>query len=198
MQRIRHPSKGHEAFLHETPPEAVHALLEVEELPHWIYEPAAGRGAIVNVLRDAGHAVVTSDLVDYGVPGQTSGQDFLLRQEMPHPCECILTNPPFNRAADFVRIGLKLCPKVILLLRLVFLESVGRSDILDDGHLARVHVFANRLPNLHRDGWTGPKATSTIAYAWMIWDRNHKGSTTIDRIMWRKSDDHLTTLQTAT
>ncbi len=197
MQRIRHPAKGHEAFLHETPPEAVHALLAVEELPHWIWEPAAGRGAIVNVLRDVGHAVIASDLVDYGglIP---HGMDFLMMREAPYPCECIVTNPPFSKAADFVRIGLKLCPKVILLLRLVFLESVGRSDILDDGTLARVHVFKNRLPLMHRDNYDGPKSTSTVAYAWFVWDRNHKGFPTIHRLSWIKSHDHLTTQQTGT
>ncbi len=194
MQRIRHPAKGHEAFLHSTPPEAVHALLAAEELPRWIWEPAAGKGAIVNVLRDAGHAVIATDLIDYGFPLHWVG-DFL-EQEHTY-CDCICTNPPFSKAADFVRIGLKLCPKVILLLRLVFLESVGRSDILDDGTLARVHVFANRLPMLHRDGWTGPKSSNPTAYGWFVWDRNHKGLATVSRIMWIKSDNHLTTRQTA-
>ncbi len=198
MQRIRHPSKDRGHQLYPTPPEAVHALLAAEKLPHWIYEPAAGRGAIVDVLRDAGHAVIASDLVDYGVPGQASGRDFLMERAAPYPCECICTNPPFSIAADFVRIGLKMCPKVILLLRLVFLESEGRSDILDGGHLARVHIFKNRLPLLHRDGWTGPKSTNTVAFAWMVWDRNHSGSTIISRIMWRRSDDHLTTQRTGT
>ncbi len=199
MQRIRHPSKGHEAFLHETPPEAVHALLAVEELPHLIWEPAAGRGAIVNVLRGAGHAVIATDLIDYGVLGQTPARDFLKMKQPPNIfCKCILSNPPFNLAADFVRIGLKLCPKVILLLRLVFLESVGRSDILDDGTLARVHVFKNRLPLMHRDNYDGPKSTSTVAYAWFVWDRNHKGFPTIHRLSWIKSHDHLTTQQTGT
>ena len=40
--------------LYETPAVAVDALLRVEQLPHWLWEPAAGRGAIVNVLRAAG------------------------------------------------------------------------------------------------------------------------------------------------
>ncbi len=171
-------------------------MLAVEELPHWIWEPAAGKGAIVNVLRDMGHAVVATDLVNYDFP-LNAIEDFLQKLEAPYPCECILSNPPFDKAADFVRIGLKLCPKVILLLRLVFLESVGRSDILDTGVLARVHVFKNRLPMMHRDLWDGPKNTSTTAYAWFVFSRDHNGPAVINRIMWRRSDDHLTTLQTA-
>ena len=35
---------------------------------------------------------------------------------------------------------------------------------------------------MHRRGWTGPRATSSIPFAWFCWDRNHKGPTTIDRI----------------
>ena len=34
------------------------ALLRVEQLPHRLWEPAAGRGNIVNVLRAAGHEVI--------------------------------------------------------------------------------------------------------------------------------------------
>src|SRR6516162_8818181 len=65
----RHPlaERGHD--LYETPDVAVEALLRVERLPHRIWEPAAGRGAIVRVLlRRAGHAVIASDVADYGFP----------------------------------------------------------------------------------------------------------------------------------
>jgi hypothetical protein len=53
----RHPLAERGLDLYETPPVAVDALLRYEKLPHQIWEPAAGRGAIVRVLRDAGHAV---------------------------------------------------------------------------------------------------------------------------------------------
>jgi hypothetical protein len=69
-----------------------------------------------------------------------------------------------------------------MLLRLAFLESERRSNILDDGALSRIHVFKNRLPMMHRHGWIGKTATSSIAFAWFVWDRAHKGTTTIDRI----------------
>src|SRR5258708_12750572 len=50
------------------PPVAVEALLPVEQIPHCIWEPAAGRGAIANVLRPHRRAVIPSDLHDYGYP----------------------------------------------------------------------------------------------------------------------------------
>jgi hypothetical protein len=45
--------------LYETPAVAVEALLRVEKLDHWQWEPAAGCGAIATVLRDhvCGHRV---------------------------------------------------------------------------------------------------------------------------------------------
>lgn len=52
-----------------------------------------------------------------------------------------------------------------------FLESEKRSDLIDGGQLARVHVFANRLPCMHRQGWTGPRTSSTTAF---VWQRGHR------------------------
>jgi hypothetical protein len=113
--------RGHD--LYDTPPEATRALMRAEVLPFRIWEPACGRGAIVRVLRAAGYQVVASDLVDRG-PGYWS-RDFLLERCAPAGTECILTNPPYKQAAAFVRHALNLCPKVIFLLRLAFLEALG-------------------------------------------------------------------------
>ena len=51
--------------------EAVLSLLKLETayLPKSIWEPAAGGGAIVTELRNAGYFVTASDIVDYGLPG---------------------------------------------------------------------------------------------------------------------------------
>jgi len=65
----RHPHAERGLDLYETPSVAVEALLRVERLPHHIWEPACGRGAIVNVLRSATHDVTASDIFDYGFPG---------------------------------------------------------------------------------------------------------------------------------
>ena len=63
-----HPLADRGDDLYQTPAEAVHALLRVEDIPHGVWEPAAGRGAIVSVLRDRGHAVIASDITDHGFP----------------------------------------------------------------------------------------------------------------------------------
>jgi len=172
----RDPYKVRGDDLYETPPQAIEALLHWENtLPARIWEPAAGRGSIANVLRRWGHTVYASDLVDYGVKGQHSGEDFLLAYGPPIGCSCIVTNPPYKLATKFARHAITLVPKVYMLMRLAFLEGTTRDDVLEK--LTRVYVFKNRLPRMHRDGWDGPKATSTMAFAWFAWDRDDERNT---------------------
>jgi len=175
--------------LYETPPEAVQALVRAEKLPRVIWEPACGPGAIVRVLRACGHVVVATDLVDYRSADQDHhGWDFLLEQGIPDGIEAIVTNPPFKNANEFVAHALELCPRVVMLLRLAFLESTRRTSILDGGQLARVHIFRNRLPMMHRAGWTGSKVTNPTPFAWFAWDRNHTGPTELRRISWSAAE----------
>jgi hypothetical protein len=132
------------------------------------------------VLRKRGHHVIASDVKDYG--GLDFVADFTAVTEMPAGCGCILTNPPFQIVNEFIAHALDLSPRVIVLARLALLESVTRTEILEYRHLARVHVFRNRLPMMHRDGWQGPRASSSVAYAWFVWDRDHRGAWSGDRI----------------
>jgi hypothetical protein len=163
--------------LNETPTIAVEALLRVEKLPPVIWEPACGPGALVRVLRAPGHIVHARDLVDWGCPDSQARVDFLMERHA--PCDTALTNPPFKLANKFVAHALDLCPRVIMLLRLEFLESQGRSEILERRGLARVHVFRKRLPMMHRHGWTGPISTSQRAFAWFVWERGHRERATL-------------------
>src|SRR5258707_206157 len=135
--KIAHPisQRGHD--LYETPAEATYALLRAENLPQNLWECACGPGAIVRVLRGAGYSVLGTDLVSYGSPDQDhGGRDFL--HDLPNlpdgnVVEAIVTNPPFRLAGEFVEHALKLCPRVIMLLRLTFYESKRRNSILDSG-----------------------------------------------------------------
>jgi hypothetical protein len=167
--------------MYSTPRSAVHALLAIETLPPCIWEPAAGHGAIVEVLRAKGHSVVASDICDHGFKLDFV-EDFFKVKNAPANCTAILTNPPYMLADQFVAHALTLAPTVALLLRLAFLESVRRTTILERSGLARVHVFRERLPMMHRAGWNGPRASSAIAFAWFTWQRGHTGPTTVDRI----------------
>ena len=179
---LKAPLKDRKDDLYETPEVATHALLRCEDLPHRIWEPACGRGAIAKILVDAGHFVHATDLVarDYGI----GGRDFLIELEAPTGLECIVTNPPFKLATEFIEHALALVPRVVILARLALLESVKRNKILDGGRLRRVHVFRKRLPFMHRDGYEGPKnSNSGMAFAWFVWD-DATGPTELRRISW--------------
>jgi hypothetical protein len=177
----RHSLSDRKDDCYETPAVAVRALLRVERIPRVAWEPACGPGAIVRELRAAGHAVHASDLVDYNCPDSEARVDFLMETRAPPGVEAIVTNFPFKLGGQMVEHALNLCPLVIILARLTFLESAERSAVLD-GPLTRVHVFKSRLPMMHRHGWQGPKSTSQVPYAWFVWERGHSGPALLDRI----------------
>lgn len=183
-QSKAHPRAARGRDLYETPPVAVRALLRVEKLPRRIWEPASGNGAMARVLRRAGHRVATSDIA--------RGHDFLISERVPRQSRAIVTNPPFKYAARFAAHAITLCPYVAMLMRLGFLEAGhpchvnGRARLycLDEQPPARVYVFRQRLPMMHRHGWKGRRAPSAMAFCWIVWDRRHQGPTLLYRISW--------------
>ena len=131
--------------------------------------------------------VVENDIVDYGL-GQDSVQDFLnFKAAQAGEIDAVVTNPPYRLAQQFVRHALTLCPRVLMLLRLTFLESERRRDVLDGAGLIRVHVFRNRLPMMHRDGSAGNRVSNPTAFAWYVWERGYTGKPEIDRISWNRA-----------
>jgi hypothetical protein len=176
----RAPLRDHRSDCYDTPIVAVRALMCSVRLPPVIWEPACGIGNIVIPLRAAGHTVIATDLNDRGCPDSLARIDFLLPCNF--KCDAIISNPPYSLAEEFVATALERAPFVIMLLRLAFLESERRSHILDNGKLARVLVFAKRLPMMHREGWQGPRATSAIPFAWFVWHQDHSGPANLSRI----------------
>lgn len=176
--------------LYETPDVAVLALLKMECIPLCVWEPCCGPGAIVRVLRGAGRAVIATDLVDYGCPDSVARRDFLMEREAPAGVPAIVMNPPFKLAEEFVAHALTLVPEVYVLLRVAFLEGLRWNDLGLRDHLARVHVFAPRLPMMHRGGWDGPvNSNSGMAFGWYSFQRDWAskgGRPTLDWFNWKK------------
>lgn len=163
--------------------------MRAELLPKNLWEPAAGQGAIVHVLRDAGHDVIASDIVSYDGFELDFERDFLTIRKDEAFCTglgdvttMIVTNPPFRLAQAFVEHALTLVPHVAMILRLLYLESETRAPFFNRGQLKRVHVFADRVPQMHRTDWNGPRANQAKAFAWFIFDRDHTGPTIVDWI----------------
>jgi hypothetical protein len=157
--------------LHETPPQAVEALLAKEQFAGPVWEPACGRGAISRVLESHGHTVISTDLVERGYgEGRV---DFLL--EFAARAPNIITNSPYKLSCEFAEHATRLVPgKVAFLCRLAWLAGLRRRPLFE-ARLSRVLIFAKRLPMMHRDGWDGPRSTSAIDFAWFIFDPTHTG-----------------------
>jgi hypothetical protein len=168
-----------------TPRIAVESLLfaepDVLNTTAHIWEPAAGDGNIVAVLRDNGIRVTASDIEQYEFDLHFHG-DFVMQKRAPAGVTAVVTNPPYQLAAEFAEHALTLVPDVFLLLRLAFLESVVRTGLLERSGLRRVLVFRRRLPRMHRANWDGPKTSSSMAFAWFAWRRNYAGPTILARI----------------
>jgi hypothetical protein len=176
-----HALRGLDSY--PTPSIAVESLLDVERdlVRATVYEPAAGAGNIVRVLRARGIRCMAGDIVRRGFKLDVFG-DFLAQERAPRGCDAIITNPPFQLAEEFAAHALDLAPNVFLLLRLAFIESQRRTELLERSGLRAVHVFRKRLPRMHREGWDGPRTSSSMAFAWFCWRRGYPGPVILGRI----------------
>lgn len=188
-------SFGHRSDLdfYETPASAVTAFLKASG---WspktkvVWEPAAGNGAISNVVREhfPGATVITSDIKQRDMI-LTMERDFLQHQwgegKQFLENKDIITNPPFSHAQAFVGKALELVNgDVVMLLRLAFLETTKRRTLFDKKHLREVWVSSKRIhftaPYLtQREKETGKKSISGMAMVWFIFNRNYKGDPVI-------------------
>ena len=168
-----------------TPSWCVRRMLEALSLPPgaWL-EPAVGNGSIVRAVNEVrgdiewhGCDISPSVVVchRYACPVDVREFKSQVPSEWPSRYSVLLTNPPFSLAEDFLRLGLQVANKVVLLLPLKWLESAERSGLLDK-NMPDVFVLPNR-PSF-ADG-----KTDVTAYAWMHWDsRNPRSHGTIERL----------------
>jgi hypothetical protein len=155
-----------------TPRWATFALIDSERFSGDIWECACGDGSMADVLEESGNKVIGSDLYDRGF-GEI-GHDFLLSNR--HAVN-IITNPPYHSAEGFVAKSLELADKKFaLLLRLAFLEGAKRTrQIFHKSPPSRVWVFSERITFYPKGA--DVKGGGTTAYAWLVWDKDHVGST---------------------
>ncbi|MEQ1694824.1 MAG: hypothetical protein ABL901_03190 [Hyphomicrobiaceae bacterium] len=162
-----------------TPPEAVRALLSVETFNGSIWEPACGEGAIANVLHEAEHAVVSTDLVEYGFG--ISGIDFL-KEQRPR-AKHIVTNPPYGSglADAFIDHALRFTTatkgKVAMLLNLSSLSHRRRTRWWKENPPARLYAIDDIVCwPAHRYG-PAPGYFTKHRYVWAVWTQDHRGPT---------------------
>ena len=82
----------------------------------------------------------------------------------------IITNPPYNKAIDFIKKALNDVEEngyVIMLLRLNFLETKARKEFFDHYMPEYIYVHHKRI-SFTKDG-----GTDSTAYAHFVWRKGH-------------------------
>ncbi len=175
-----HPEGRPENDFYPTPAWATEALLEVEQIEGYVWEPAAGDGSMTDPLLDFGKIVKSTDIEPRRL--DIDRMDFLNDPYVdPQPVSNIITNPPYKHALEFVLKAKEIADeKIIMLLKTRFLEGQRRQEMWRDTEfpLARLWQFSKRV-SMYRNGERGKMGTGTEAFAWFVWDRNHKGPATI-------------------
>jgi hypothetical protein len=152
---------------YETPVWCTEVLLRHEDFTR-VWEPAAGKGAIANVLKAQEVDVYASDIHDYGFGYDV--KDFLLTWE--NDGRDIITNPPFaeDLADQFINHALLLTKnyggRVAMLLRNEFDCASSRRSIFGPES-----PFAAKIVLTRRPKWiAGTMGSPRHNYAWYIWD----------------------------
>lgn len=158
-----------------THPDSVNALLNEVVIESPILEPACGEGHISKLLDGN---VTSSDLIDRGY-GEVV--DFLSDHYSANQFKTVITNPPFNLFTEFVEKGLEITSdKLILFGKLQALEGKKRASYIQTTPLKYIYVFKSRQQPLRNgselDPLTNKKwASSTMAFAWFVWEKEYKG-----------------------
>ncbi|MBD5534614.1 MAG: class I SAM-dependent methyltransferase [Lachnospiraceae bacterium] len=166
-----------------TPTSAVEAILNEISLEGSILEPAAGQGHISKVLKTyyPNSEIVSTDLVQregkFGIPIQ--GDVNFLTYEFDRKFDNIITNPPFNLSKEFIERALSLSnKKVIIFAKIQLLEGNNRRMLFDNSPLKYVYVFTKRVNPLRNGEELDEKGkpwSSTMCFAWFVWEHGYEG-----------------------
>lgn len=156
-----------------TPEKATEALMAAEKFDGAIWECACGDGAMVKVLLKY-NPVVATDLVNRGYG---NGEvDFLTTNQI---VENVVTNPPFNLFQEFAEHALKIAQKKVALFgKLQALEGQRRATFMQNSPLKTVYVFKKRVNPLRNGSAVDEKGnpwSSTMAFAWFVWEIDYQG-----------------------
>ncbi len=191
--RFRNPYRAHLEF-YPTPPEAVRALLSVEQFDGSIWEPACGDGAISKVLQAANHEVISTDLVDRGFG--RGGVNFL-KTDKPLG-KHIITNPPYGQHGlgdAFVRKALIFAEEtggsVAMLLNLRSLCNPRRHFKFCKTPPSAIYAIDEMVcwPYGKPGKWSDRIARQQ--YYWAVWKPGHEGRPTFWWLSAREFQDKL-------
>jgi len=154
-----------------------------------VWEPCCGTGAMSEVLSGHGHAVVSTDVGDYGYG--TAGVDIFACRSMPDGCRSLVTNSPYGdtgshrgqeRSAtamlEFVRHAMSLVEGVerqlALLVRFQWIAGKRAAALLSSGPLAAVVTLTRRIRWFDMGENTN---TAQHHHAWIVFDYRRPAGT---------------------
>lgn len=159
-----------------TDPAAMRELLKYETFDLNIWEPACGEGNLSEVLKEHGHNVYSTDLIDRGYPDDVF--DFLTTDNKWFGD--IITNPPFKYTTEFVLKSLEsvdMGKKVAMFLKINYLSGKARyREIYSKVPPYRVYVFTGRTSCSKNNRPEGFK-NGAMDFVWMIWEKGKIGPT---------------------
>lgn len=124
-----------------------------------------------------------TDLVDRGYG--FGNVDFLKTTKLPIDCTCILTNPPYKYALEFVNHSLDLLPEggyCVMFLKTTFLEGKKRYNNLFSVNPPKyMFQFVSRVLCAKNGDFETMIAGggSAVSYAWFVFQKGYKGDTVI-------------------
>ena len=141
-------------------------------------EPACGQGNMSETLKEYFKTVQSFDIIDYGYSDMTK-TDFLKSSLEDNSFDWVITNPPFKIAEDFImeanrvaRVG------VAMLVRTVFIESVGRYERLFINNPPSYFAqYAERVAMVK--GRLDRKASTATGYGWIVWEKDMPNESTM-------------------
>lgn len=171
-----------------TPPEAVRALLSVEDFDGDIWEPACGDGAIAKELQSNGYNVTSTDLIDRGYG---EGNLNFLNEQEPR-AKHIITNPPYGSglADQFIRHAIILTRKtggsVAMLLNLTSLCHRTRTCRFRKTPPAALYAVDD-IVCWPKTGYGDPPSYfKKHRYVWAVWKPEHRGPS---KFWWLSGND---------
>ena len=145
------------------------------EINQEVLEPSCGQGHLSEVLKQHGHIVISTDLVDrgYGV-----GNVDFLKMNFETQGD-ILTNPPFKLAEKFVEKGMEVLKngnRLYFFLKIQFLEGQKRKELFKKYPPKYVYCHSSRQL-CAKDGEFEKYTATTQFYAWYVWEKGYTGET---------------------
>lgn len=163
----------HEHDYYATDPRAIDALNTFLPLANKeVWEPACGGGHLSRRMKEFDAIVYSTDLYDRGY-GDT-GIDFFATETLLAPT--IITNPPYKYATEFLEHAIQLgAYKVVLFLKITFLEGQKRRKLFEKYPPKTVAVFSKRIQVAINGDPEMFTKSSAACYAWFIWEKGFDG-----------------------